>query len=163
MWLFAIFVLLPLIEISLFITIGGWLTLWPTLAIVLGTAMLGTWLIRRQGAMTMLELRRALSEMRDPSRPLADGAMILLAGALLVTPGFLTDTIGLLLLVPAVRHRVFGLLRRHFRIRTVVGGRDWPGEAEPPHRRDGDTIDGEYEEVDRTHRHRDGPSGWTRH
>ncbi|TMV71216.1 FxsA family protein, partial [Thioclava sp. BHET1] len=66
MWLFAIFVLLPLIEISLFITIGSWLTLWPTLAIVLLSAVVGSALIRRQGAMTMMELRRAMEGMRDP-------------------------------------------------------------------------------------------------
>lgn len=172
MWLFAIFVLFPLIEISLFITIGSWLTLWPTLAIVLLSAVVGSALIRRQGAMTMMELRRAMEEMRDPSRPLADGAMILLAGVLLVTPGFLTDTIGILLLIPPVRCFAFAEIGRRIRVNGMVmmnchpigphsGPR--PGPQDP---RFGavDTIEGDFEEIDpHAQRPNGGTSGWTRH
>ena len=85
MWLLIAFIAVPLIEIGLFIQVGGWLTLWPTLAIVLGTGILGTWLVRQQGLRVLEELRGSLRDMRDPLSPLAHGAMILFAGALLLT------------------------------------------------------------------------------
>lgn len=103
MWLFVAFLLVPLIEIALFIQIGGWLTLWPTLAIVIVTAVIGTWVVRQQGLRAMQDLRNSLEQLDDPMAPLAHGAMILFAGALLLTPGFLTDAIGFVLLLPAAR------------------------------------------------------------
>ena len=160
MWLFIPFVAIPLIEIALFVTIGGWLTLWPTLAIVLGTAILGTALVRQQGRMAMAEIRGSLQGMRDPTQPLADGAMILVAGVLLVTPGFLTDTIGFLLLVPGIRAALMRAAGRRVRVRSVGFGASRPA-ARP------DVIDGEFEEVvppkRPTHPSPGGPSGWTRH
>ena len=98
--LFLALLAVPIIEIALFIQVGGLIGLWPTLAIVLLTAMLGSQLIRAAGLGAFLALRSSISDMRDPTGPLFDGAMILLSGALLLTPGFLTDSIGLLLLIP---------------------------------------------------------------
>ena len=105
--LFLALLLVPIIEIALFVQVGGAIGLWPTLAIVVGTAILGTQLIQRQGLGAFLALRSSISEMRDPTGPLFDGAMILLSGALLLTPGFLTDTIGLLLLIPGLRVAIY--------------------------------------------------------
>ena len=103
MWLFVAFLMVPLIEIALFIQVGGWIGLWPTLAIVVLTAVAGTVLVRSQGAAVLARLRSSFETLRDPTEPLAHGAMILFSGALLLTPGFFTDTVGFLLLVPAVR------------------------------------------------------------
>lgn len=130
MWLFALFILVPLIEIALFIQVGGWLTLWPTLAIVVATAVIGTWLVRQQGARVMRDMQRAMEELGDPLAPLAHGAMILFAGALLLTPGFLTDAVGFALLVPAVRKAVMRWLAQD-RVRVHVFGRGagGPGQA----------------------------------
>ena len=100
MWLLLAFIAVPLIEIALFIQVGGMIGLWPTLAIVILTALLGTWLLRMQGAAALTDLRRSFSEVEDPSEPLAHGAMILFAGALLLTPGFFTDAVGFALLTP---------------------------------------------------------------
>ncbi|MCK4713448.1 MAG: FxsA family protein, partial [Marinosulfonomonas sp.] len=100
MWLFLIFIAVPLIEIALFIKVGGILGLWYTLGVVVATAFLGTWLVRTQGIAAMNQVRGSFSQMQDPSEPLANGAMILFAGALLLTPGFFTDAIGFLLLFP---------------------------------------------------------------
>jgi len=161
MWLLALFIAVPLIEIALFIEIGGWLTLWPTLAIVLGSALLGTWLMRLQGAQAMADLRRSLSELRDPSEPLAHGALILFAGALLITPGFLTDTIGLLLLIPPVRRWVMRYVTRHANIQRVVVGQATSYSRPDPS--DEMVIDGEFTEVDPSKRPTHQPSGWTRH
>ncbi|MFC2969994.1 FxsA family protein [Acidimangrovimonas pyrenivorans] len=177
MWLFALFVFVPLTEIALFIKVGGWLTLWPTLAIVIGTAMLGTALVKRQGMQTMEELRRSFSELDDPTAPLAHGAMILLSGALLVTPGFLTDTIGFLLLVPAVRRAIMRWAGRNMRVTTFEMGSGRMQSGPRPHGPhsggphggypgdfgDGSVIDGEFEELDPNKRPTHQPSGWTRH
>jgi UPF0716 protein FxsA len=142
MWLLLAFIAVPLIEIGLFIQVGGWLTLWPTLAIVLLTGILGTWLVRRQGLRVLEELRGSLQTMRDPLSPLAHGALILFAGALLLTPGFFTDAVGFLLMVPAVRHFFIA----HLASRISVAGfatSDGPGR---PRDRD-DIIDADFVDV----------------
>ena len=156
MWLFALFIAIPLIEIALFIQVGGLIGLWPTLAIVVFTAFLGTWMIRAQGVMALDRLRASLNELRDPTEPLAHGAMILIAGALLLTPGFFTDAIGFALLIPPVRSTVYAHLRRRMKVRGFAAG---PGPARPEDPPDV-IIDVEYEEV--TPRKR-GNSGWTGH
>lgn len=159
MWLLLAFVVIPIIEIGLFIQVGGLIGLWPTLAIVLLTALAGSWLVRMQGAMAMAELRGSFQYLRDPTLPIAHGAMILLAGALLITPGFFTDAMGLLLLVPAVRTGVFRYLSSRISVqRFEFGG---PARREP-HRPD--IIDGEFVELDEPQAPpRKGPSGWTQH
>ena len=157
MWLFAIIVAIPLIEIALFVEIGGWLTLWPTLAIVIGTGVLGTWLVRRQGVAVLRDLTMALREMRDPVAPLAHGGMILFAGALLLTPGFFTDAVGFLLLVPAIRERAIRAVAARI---AAKGGPDRRRPASGPV-----VIEGEYVDVSREGG-RNGarePSGWTKH
>ena len=143
MWVFAVFVAVPLIEIALFIQVGGWLTLWPTLAIVVGTALLGTALVRRQGLQVMQELQRALDELGDPLAPLAHGALILFAGALLLTPGFLTDAVGFALLLPGVRTALLRWIVRH-RVHVRVFGAT-PGRGQGQTRED--VIEPEFEDI----------------
>ncbi len=175
MWLFAVFLAIPLIEIALFIQVGGWIGLWPTLGLVLLTAILGTWLVRREGMRALAELRMAMERLGDPSRPLADGAAILFAGALLLTPGFFTDTVGLLLLIPAVRTALFAWAGRRIRVERFAYGtgasgqpsgsgpslRPGPGPDRGPE--PGAVIEGEFEEVPAGQRPTHRPSGWTRH
>ena len=165
MWLFLAFVFVPMIEIALFIEVGGAIGLWPTLAIVVLTAMLGTVLVRTQGALAIGRLRTSFSTLEDPSRPLADAAMILIAGVLLLTPGFFTDAIGFALLMPPVRRAVFDFVRRRVRVESFeMGG---PGARHDPRQRRADIIEAEYEDLDRAedfgHPPSDRPSGWTRH
>lgn len=162
MWLFALFVAIPLIEITLFIQVGGLIGLWPTLLIVVLTAILGTQLVRSQGAAALGQLRDSFNELRDPSEPLAHGAMILFAGAMLLTPGFLTDAIGFSLLVPPVRMAVMRAVRSRVTVHQFQYGETPPRPASNP-----DIIDGDFEELDPvkqpTHRPNGSPSGWTRH
>ena len=103
MWLFLAFLAVPLIEIALFIQVGGLIGLWPTLLIVILTAIAGTYLVRSQGAQAIGNLRQSFSTLDDPTVHLAHGAMILVSGALLLTPGFFTDAVGFALLMPPVR------------------------------------------------------------
>ncbi len=156
--LFLLFLAVPLIEIGLFIQVGGLIGLWPTLGIVILTAVAGTWMIRQQGVREMSLLRQSFEELRDPSEPLANGAMILFAGALLLTPGFFTDTVGLLLLIPGVRKAIYGYLRQKVTVAQFQMG-PGPSQPRPPH---GDVIDGDYEEV-KPNSGNIGSSGWTRH
>ena len=111
MWLLLLFILIPLLEIWLFILLGGFIGVYPTLFIILLTAILGTFLVKTQGINVLKEIQSKFNELENPTEPIAHGAMILFAGALLLTPGFFTDTIGFLLLLPKVRRAAFFWLR----------------------------------------------------
>lgn len=157
--LLLLFVAIPLLEIALFIQIGGAIGLGWTLLIVLLTAFLGAWMVRSQGKLAMMELRQSFSDLNDPTEPLAHGAMILFSGALLLTPGFFTDAVGFALLVPSVRSVVFHFLRSRIKVQSFQMGPD-----QPHPRRNGPqdrVIDGEFEEVP-PEKPRHGPSEWTK-
>ena len=111
MWLLLLFILIPLLEIWLFILLGGFIGVYPTLLIILLTAVLGTLLVKTQGTNVLKEIQNKFNELENPTEPIAHGAMILFAGALLLTPGFFTDTIGFLLLLPKVRKSAFFWLK----------------------------------------------------
>ncbi|MGI9369889.1 MAG: FxsA family protein [Ruegeria sp.] len=159
MYLFLAFLLVPIIEIALFIQVGGLIGLWPTLAIVVLTAFLGTVLVRTQGRIALGQLQRAFAELDDPSEPLAHGAMILLSGALLLTPGFFTDAVGFALLVPGVRIAVFRYLQSKVTVTHFqMGGGTAYGNRSDPFTQD-DVIDGEFTEV-RPRDKAENPSKW---
>ncbi len=159
MWLLAAFIAVPLIEIALFIQVGGAIGLWPTLLIVVLTALLGTILLRNQGIAALGNLQSSFREMRDPTEPLAHGAMILFSGALLLTPGFFTDALGFALLVPAVRSAVFRFVRSRVEVRTFSNDPRAPYEEPQQH----DVVDAEYHEVDPPKKPTHQSSGWTKH
>ncbi|WP_204112599.1 FxsA family protein [Shimia biformata] len=160
MWLLLAFIAVPMIEIALFIQVGDIIGLWPTLFIVLFTAVLGTWLVRTQGRMAIGNLQRSFNELNDPTEPLAHGAMILIAGALLLTPGFFTDAVGFALLFPPFRVAVFRYLRSRVTVQSFS-----MGENRATYRREprADVIDGEFSEVDPAKKPTHTPSGWTKH
>ena len=160
MWLVLAFLAIPVIEIAIFIQVGGLIGLWPTLGLVLLFAVIGTIVVRSQGAQAMVQLRRALSDLTDPSEPLAHGAMILFAGALLVTPGFFTDLFGFALLFPPVRLAVFRWLRSRVRIQGFAMGQRAAGHRPAT---DEGIIDGDFEDVPPGKLPTHQPSGWTRH
>ncbi|MEM1373466.1 MAG: FxsA family protein [Pseudomonadota bacterium] len=165
MWLLFAFIAVPLIEIALFIQVGGLIGLWPTLAIVVLTAFLGTWLVRSQGMRAMGDLRGRFERLDDPTEPLAHGAMILVSAVLLLTPGFFTDAVGFALLIPPVRDFILGQAKQRIKVARFEMG------TRPPRAGTRNTIDGEYEDVtpdiDQNTQPgpkpgEDGASGWTR-
>lgn len=167
MWLLIAFIAVPLIEIGLFIQVGGAIGSWPTLLIVLVTAVLGTFLVRTQGAMALGQLRTSFSDMRDPTEPLVHGAMILFAGALLLTPGFFTDAVGFSLLIPGVRQAAYKALRARVNVQSFGAPHGHPQQPNTagrgPTRQGGDVIDGEFHEIPGDDTEPRGPSGWTKH
>jgi UPF0716 protein FxsA len=163
MWLFLIVVLVPIIEIGLFIQVGGAIGLWPTLLIVILTAFVGTSLMRAQGIMTLNRLQNSLSDGTNPADPIAQGAMILVAGVLLLTPGFFTDAMGFALLIPPVRV----LIIKWASSRISSGGFSFATSTRN-HPQDpaasGHVIDGEYSVADDENTtDSKNPSGWTKH
>ena len=145
--LFLLFTLIPLVELALLVWISQYTGLLFTIALVIVTGVVGAWLARQEGLRCWLEVQRQLAEGQLPAEPLLDGLMILVAGAVLITPGVLTDLAGFALLVPPVRGRVRRYLAARFKARIVM--HPMPGFTEPP-AEEGDVIDVEYRKTDET-------------
>lgn len=111
LWALVIaFVAIPLIEVWLLVTVGGWLGLWPTLALLVVSAVVGAWLMRREGIRAWQALSDAFGTGRLPTGRLADAALVLVGGILLMLPGFFTDLIGLVMILPVTRPLVRRLI-----------------------------------------------------
>ena len=104
--LFGAFIAIPIAEIALLVAFSQAVGVWWTIGLVVVTAFVGSWLVTRQGRATIQSVRNEFQQGAFPGSPLAHGAMILIAGAFLLTPGLLTDAVGFLLLVPAVREAI---------------------------------------------------------
>lgn len=142
--LFFGFLIVPLIEIGLFIMIGQTIGIWPTLLGVVLTALIGSFIIRMQGVSLIEEIRRLTSQGQMPARQIADGVMLAVAGALLLTPGYFTDACGFLLLVPPLRLTIYDFLKSRIRVVSSVHtgpGGYGPGAGGPPPRRDDGVVD----------------------
>jgi UPF0716 protein FxsA len=138
---------LPIIEIAVFILVGGKIGLLWTIALVILSGVAGSLLLRIQGFGALNRIRAELDGGRDPGRELAHGAMIMLAGVLLLIPGFVTDIIGLLLFIPPVRDAAWRFLKR----RIVVSGSFSTGFGGFRNRgRDAKTIDLDADDYSRT-------------
>lgn len=139
----------PIVEIGVFLEVGGRIGLWPTLGVVVLTAIVGSVLLRHQGLSTLFRVRESLERGQFPVSEVFDGLCLVLAGALLLTPGFVTDAVGLLLFVPALRALARRGLGRYLRASgRVEAWVDDPG-PHPSAARDpgGVVIEGEYHEV----------------
>lgn len=166
MWLLFAFIGVPIIEIALFIQVGGAIGTPLTLLIVVLTAILGTYMVRQQGRLAIGNLQRSFSELNDPTEPLAHGAMVLISGVLLLTPGFFTDAVGFALLMPPVRVAIMAYARKRIKVQSfTMGGteRDMNFSMDANLGSKDDVIDGEFSEVDPSKKPTHGPSGWTKH
>ena len=141
LFLFFLFLFIPLIEIALFIEIGGVLGLWLTLAIVILTAMLGATLFRTQGLAVFHQAQASLRANQFPAYAVFDGLCLLVAGALLITPGFFTDGLGFLLFLPPFRIFLRGLFVK--RLLHLGLTQDWSEKPDEG----SETIEGVYRKV----------------
>lgn len=125
--MFVAFIGVPLIEIWVLIQVGQVIGPWWTILLLILDSLLGTWLIRREGGRAWRALRQALESGRMPARELADGALILIGGTLMLTPGFVTDALGILLILPFTRPVARRLLTQVVSRRLVPGYTTRPG------------------------------------
>lgn len=151
MILLLAFVIVPILEIALLIQVGGWIGAWETIGLVILTAVVGTVLFRTQGFMVLARAQDTLARGGFPAQELFDGVCILVAGVLLLTPGFMTDALGLVLLVPGLRNVIgraaWRVLLRWGRVEMrfhTTGFDARPSERGAP---GDDVIEGEYSEV----------------
>ena len=120
--LFVLFIVIPIIEIAVLIQVGELLGLWPTIAIVITSAWLGAKYVRQQGLATMQSVQSKMAQGEMPSTEIVTGLMLLVAGVLLVTPGFVTDIFGLMLLIPQVRQAIAAMVQKHMLVGQVAAG-----------------------------------------
>jgi UPF0716 protein FxsA len=149
--LLVLFIVVPILEIGVFIQVGKWIGLWPTLAGIVMTALIGIALVRYQGFSVLRKAQDSVDEGRFPVAEVFDSLCLFIAGALLLIPGFLTDIVGFLLLVPPLRT----WLRQSLAHRMLAAGQvevwtDGPSPGRPswPNTtREGIIIDADYEHV----------------
>jgi UPF0716 protein FxsA len=139
--LLLLFIGVPLVEIYFLIKVGGVVGAIPTVFLVVFTAMLGVLLLRFQGMSTLQRVQDTMARGEVPAVPVLEGALLLVAGALLLTPGFVTDGIGFLLLIPPLRQAMVRAWLRRF----IVPPRGGP---RPPEEQGPRTIEGEYRRED---------------
>lgn len=152
MWL-LVFFLTPIIEMYLLIEVGGYIGAWPTIGLVMITAVIGVALLRIQGLATLTRGIGRLNQGELPAREMVEGLLLAVAGALLLTPGFVTDLVGFLLLAPPTRLLIAERVLANVQVVNPPG---WPpgnpDAARPRERqRPGvrpDVIEGEYEPVE---------------
>ena len=157
-FLVLLFVVVPIIELFVIIQVGEAIGVLPTIALLVADALLGSMLMRSQGRIAWGRFNAALAEGRIPHREVLDGALVIFGGALLLTPGFVTDVLGIILLLPPTRILVRGLVARRLLPRIVITRFGAPaaaaaGAARPggPRRRpggDGADVEGTATEVD---------------
>ncbi|GAB2740993.1 FxsA family protein [Nocardioides pakistanensis] len=141
----VLFVLVPLLEIYLVIQAGQAIGVGWTVLILVADSLLGAVLLKREGAAAWRALREALASYRMPARELADGALVLVGGTLLLTPGFVTDAFGFFFILPftrpLARRALTGLITRRF-----LGGPAGPATRARTHERPGHVVQGDVVE-----------------
>ncbi|MFB9887452.1 FxsA family protein [Balneatrix alpica] len=117
--LIPLFIAMPIIEIALLIQVGQWMGLWPTLGLIVFTAIWGAYMLRTQGLNTLLRAQQRLHHGEIPAQEMLEGIVLAVGGVLLLTPGLVTDSFGLLCMLPGIRK---GLIRQLSRRVKVMGG-----------------------------------------
>ena len=138
--LLALFILVPAAEIAVLIQVGGVIGVGWTLALILSTALLGSVLVRRQGLGLIAKARAEIDRGRPPVREAFSGLCLLVGGLMLLTPGFITDALGFILLLPPVQNLLRRRLTRNIEVRAARSGSQ--AQARPR------IIEGEFETVD---------------
>ena len=148
--LFLLFIVVPIAELYVIIQVGGAIGVLPTIALLLLDSILGTMLMRAQGRATWRRFNETLRAGRAPARETLDGALVLFGGALLITPGFLSDILGFALLLPPTRALVRRVLARRFLGRMTVSMMGGPAFRRPSSSRHDYDVEGTAHDVDPT-------------
>jgi len=164
--LFLLFIIIPIIEITVIMQVGALLGVWPTVAIVILSAWLGAKYVRQQGLATMQTVQTKMAQGEMPSSEIVTGLMLLVAGVLLVTPGFVTDIFGLSLLIPSVRAAIASQVQKHIKVNQFAAGgtyshsshgnvyqhepqeQSFTQESKPISHHEGETLEGEFQRKD---------------
>ncbi len=142
---FLFFIAIPIIEVILFITVGKYIGLWNTILIIITTGIIGAILVKSQG---IAILNNALKEIRSNKMPIfsiIEGVAILVAGAFLLTPGFLTDTLGCVLLIPKTRNKIIDYITSYLKKRTIYKKENKYYSNEE--NKENKTFEGDFEEI----------------
>jgi UPF0716 protein FxsA len=154
--LLLIFLIVPIAELFVIIQVGELIGVWWTIALLIADSILGTLLMRAQGRSAWRRFNQAVSTGRVPAREVLDGGLVIFGGALLLTPGFLSDILGALLLLPPTRAIVRGILVRRFAgrmVASVAGGvrrrpPTWPRNGHGAYDVEGQAVDVDAERLD---------------
>src|SRR5438045_8267990 len=134
--LVLLFIVVPIAEIYVIIQVGQAIGPWWTIALLIADSILGSMLMRSQGRAAWRRFNAALSEGRAPAREVLDGALVIFGGAFLITPGFISDALGVVLLLPptraVVRRALVRVFSRRFVVSVATGRRRRPGRPPPP-------------------------------
>ena len=142
------FITIPLVEMIILIEVGGLIGAIPTVALVVLTATIGLWLLKLEGIATLARVQEKLNQGQIPETELLEGIMLLVGGALLLTPGFVTDAIGFTCLLPGLRRPIARWIIRQGLLKAInVSGRSFRTDRPSP--TGGTTIDGDFIEEDR--------------
>ena len=144
--LLVLFIIVPIIEIFAIITVGQAIGVWWTIALLIADSILGAWLMRSQGRAAWRRFNATLAEGRAPAREVLDGVLVIFGGALLLTPGFVTDIFGALFLIPPTRAVLRRVLVRRFAGRMIVSAP--PSFGGRPRTRGDADVEGTAHEVD---------------
>ena len=155
--LLALFVIMPIAEITILLNVGEHIGGWNTVGLVLLTAVFGATLVRQQGLSTFMQAQQKMQQGNMPGQEMAEGLLLVIAGVLLVTPGFITDAIGFLFSLPVTRPVIARTLIKHLSVNVVSGQQgfhrqqyqqhqQWQHTAS--HTQQDDVIEGEFERKD---------------
>ncbi|GAA4361312.1 FxsA family protein [Kangiella marina] len=151
---FLLFIALAVAEIYILLTVGGLIGAFQTVGLILLTGIIGVSMLKQQGFSVFARLQEKMRQGQAPAQEMVEGVLLIIAGAFLVTPGFVTDTIGFLWLIPKTREYFANLLisKGIFKAQSMHGagfshGANDPFGQQPPHQ-DDNTVDGEYERTD---------------
>lgn len=142
-FLLLLFVLVPLVELYFLIRIGAEIGAFPTIFLTVFTALLGAWMVRRQGFTTLMRVRRSMELGEVPALELMEGTILLICGLLLLLPGFVTDAVGFALLVPPLRRWLLRTALQRTGVMRAAGSTP-PSRMQHPHR----IIEGDYRRED---------------
>ncbi|MCK5296226.1 MAG: FxsA family protein [Alphaproteobacteria bacterium] len=146
--LFIIFIITPLLEIAILLYVGEIIGLFPTLFIIIATAAAGTFLLRLQGLAILFRLKQSIDRLEPPLKEVFDGACLLIAGLTLLTPGFVTDSIGFLLFIPKVREYLRIFLTKRLNISNIDSFHYSNTPHESSEFSNSKIIDVEYKDID---------------